>query len=90
MVTGFNTEIKLNNIVFHIQTEPRKDAGIETTVYVHGAVIHKLKTSYQDALNTPGFAEDAVKKILEDQHRQVIAKIRDGVIKPPPPPAPQG
>jgi hypothetical protein len=90
MVTGFNTDIKFNNIVFHIQTEPRKDAGIETTVYVRGAVIHKLKTSYLDAMNTPGFAEDAVKKILEDQHRQVIAKIRGGEITAPSPAAPQG
>lgn len=88
MVTGFNTDIKFNDIVYHIQTEPRKDAGIETVVYVRGAVIHKLKTSYQDAINTPGFSEDAVKKILEDQHRQVIAKIRGGEIAPPPPVAP--
>jgi hypothetical protein len=83
MVTGFNTDIKIDNVVFHIQTETRKDSGIETTVYVRGAVIHQLKTSYRDALNSPGFSEDAVKKILEGQHRQVIGKIRGGEIKPP-------
>ncbi len=88
MVTGFNTDIKFENIVYHIQTEPRKDAGIETTVYVRGAVIHKLKTSYQHAMKLPDYSEDMVKRILEDQHRQVIAKIRGGQIKPPAPVAP--
>ncbi len=89
MVMGFNTEIKLNDLVYHIQTEPRKNAGIETTVYVRGAVIHKLKTSYQDAMKSPGYSEEMVKRMLEDQHRQVIAKIRGGEIKPPSPAAPR-
>ncbi len=87
MVTGFNTEIKLDNIVYHIQTEPRKDAGIETAVYVKGAVIHKLRTSYKDLLNSPDYSEDKLKRVLEDQHRQVIARIRGGEIRMPTPPA---
>jgi len=86
MVMGFNTDIKHNQVVFHIQTEPRKDAGIETTVYTRGAVIHKLKTSYQDKLSTPGFNDEQLRKLLEDQHRRVIAGIRAGEIAPPAPP----
>jgi len=89
MVTGFNTEITLSNVVYHIQTETRKDAGIETTVYVHGAVIHKLKTTYQSSAGAPDFTDDKLKHLVEDQHRQVIAKLRGGEIKLPsasPPP----
>ena len=85
MVTGFNTDIKHAGVVYHIQTEPRKDAGLETTVYMRGAVIHSLKTSYQDFLNSPDFSEVKLKRILEDQHRQVIARIRAGEIHPPAP-----
>jgi hypothetical protein len=88
MVTGFNTDIKHNGVVFHIQTEPRKDFAIETTVYMRGAVVHSRKTSYQDFMNTPDFTDEKLKRLLEDQHRQVIARIRAGEIGPPAPSAP--
>jgi ribosome-associated translation inhibitor RaiA len=87
MVTGFNTDIKFNDVVYHIQTEPRKEFGIETTVYVKGAVIHSFRSSYQELLNSPDYSEDKLKRMLEDQHRQVIARIRGGEIRPPAPPA---
>jgi hypothetical protein len=83
MLMGFNTDIKHNGVVYHIQTEPRKDAGIETTVYARGAVIHSLKTSYQDFLKSPDYSEDKLKHLLENQHRQVIARLRAGEITPP-------
>ncbi|MBZ5563639.1 MAG: hypothetical protein LAP13_14615 [Acidobacteriia bacterium] len=82
MVMGFNTDIKFNGVVYHIQTEPRRDAGIETTVYTRGAILHSLKTSYQAFLNSPDYSEEKLRRLLEDQHRQVIARIRAGEIKP--------
>jgi hypothetical protein len=89
MVTGFNTDIKHNGVVYHIQTEPRKEGGIETTVYMRGAVIHSLKTSHQDFRNSPDYTDDKFKHLLEDQHRQVIARIRAGEIRPPAASAPK-
>lgn len=83
MVMGFNTEIKHEGVVYHIQTEPRKDARIETLVYLRGAIIHSLKTSYQDFLNSPEYSDDELRRRLEAQHRQVIARIRAGEIRPP-------
>ncbi len=83
MVMGFNTEIKHNGVVFHVQTEPRRDARIETMVYVRGAIIHSLKTSYKELLESPGFNDEQLKRYLEDQHRKVIARIRGGEIQPP-------
>lgn len=64
MVMGFNTEIKHEGLVFHIQTEPRKDAGLETAVYLKGAVIHRLKTSYQDLSTPPTIARTSSKRGL--------------------------
>ena len=82
MVMGFNTDIKHEGVVYHIQTEPRKDAGIDTTVYTRGAVIHKFKSSYQDLLDSPDFSDEKLKRRLEEQHRLIIARIRGGEIKP--------
>jgi hypothetical protein len=81
MVMGFNTDIKHDGVVYHIQTEPRKDAGIDTTVYTRGAVIHKFKSSYQDLLDSPDFSDEKLKHRLEEQHRLIIARIRGGEIK---------
>ena len=81
MVMGFNTDIKHDGVVYHIQTEPRKDTGIDTTVYTRGAVIHKYKSSYQDLLDSPDYSDEKLKHRLEEQHRLIIAKIRAGEIK---------
>jgi hypothetical protein len=83
MVMGFNTDIKHGGVVYHIQTEPRKDAGIDTTVYMRGAVIHKFKTSCQDLLDSPDYSDDKLKRRLEEQHRLIISRIRAGEIKLP-------
>lgn len=85
MVTGFNTDIKHNGVVFHIQTEPRKEGGIETTVYMRGAVIHSLTTSQREFIQSAEYSDDKFKRFLEDQHRLVIGRIRSGEIVPPAP-----
>lgn len=80
---GFNTEIKYNGVVYHVQTEPRKDSRIETTVYLRGAIIHSLKTSYEALRNAPDYSEEKLSRLLKDQHQQVIARILAGQIEPP-------
>ncbi len=89
MVTGFNTDIKHNGMVFHIQTEPRKQGAIETTVYMRGAVIHSVKTSFADFVQSPEYTDDKFKRLLEEQHRRVIGKIRANEIQAPTSPSPQ-
>jgi hypothetical protein len=86
MVMGFNTDIEHDGVVYHVQTEPRKEAGIDTTVFTQGAVIHKYRTSYQDLLDSPDFSDDKLRRRLEEQHRLIIARIRGGEIKPAPQP----
>ena len=81
MLMGFNTDINHDGVVYHVQTEPRKDAGIDTTVYTRGSVIHKYKSYYQDLLDSPDYSEDKLKRRLEEQHRLIIARIRGGEIR---------
>ncbi|HVA00737.1 MAG TPA: hypothetical protein VMV34_03685 [Terriglobia bacterium] len=88
MVAGFNTEIMHKGTVYHVQTEPRKEAGIETAVYVKGAVIHSLKTSHHELAEPSRDSEQKISELIEDQHRRVIAQIRAGEIKLSPVPAP--
>jgi len=81
MVMGFNTDIKFEGVVYHVQTEVRKSAALETTVYVRGAIIHCLKTDCQDLLSLPDSTEQQLRQRLEEQHRQVIGRIRAGEIR---------
>jgi len=83
MVSGFNTQIEFEGTVFHIQTEVWKEEGIETSVYVKGAVVHSLKTLHSALSNAQDGNEQPFTRLLEVQHRQVIAQIRAGEIRPP-------
>jgi hypothetical protein len=81
MVMGFNTDLNLEGVVYHIQTEARKGVAIETAVYVRGAIIHCLKTDCQDLGSSSDHPEPQLQQRLEDQHRQVIGRIRAGKIR---------
>ncbi len=83
MGMGFNTEIKHDGVVYHIQTELRKDLRIETLVYLGGAIIHARRTSYQELRNSSDYSEEKLARFLKDHHQQVIVQIRAGEIKPP-------
>ena len=88
MVSGFNTEVEFEGTHFHVQTEVRKEAGIETAVYVKGAVIHSLRSSHPALSHAQAADEPQLMQLLEDQHRQVIEQIRAGDIRPPEAPEP--
>jgi hypothetical protein len=90
MVFGHNTNLKLGNITFHVQTEDRGEAHalIDTTVYYHGRVLHRRTNNYFDLLPLNEDREHALKLRLDDQHRTVIEEIRSGVLDLAVPPSP--
>ncbi len=79
-VFGFNTDIKVGNTVFHVQTEDRgvNNPVLDTTIYMKGRVLAKRGTSYQDFLASPDFNEVELHAMLEQQHRRIIEEIRSG------------
>jgi hypothetical protein len=83
MLSGFNTEVEFEGTRFQIQTEVRKEADIETAVYVKGAVVHSLKTSHAGLPIAEDGHEQQLMQLLEEQHRQVIGQVRAGDIRPP-------
>ncbi len=67
---------------------------VDTTVYAGGRVVFRRKTNYEERMKEPGFDDQAVRTMLEEQHRSVIEGLRSGEIPvelfPPPIPGRSG
>jgi hypothetical protein len=79
VITGFNTDVKHKNRVFHIQTEDKGDANpyVESLVYVGGEILATKKTSYAEVVKD-GKDDHAIQDLMEQQHRTMIAAIQRG------------
>ena len=79
MITGFNTDIKHQSRVYHIQTEDKglSNPYIESLVYVGGEILASKKTSYADQIPT-GVDDKWISRLMEHQHRTIIAAIKRG------------
>jgi hypothetical protein len=79
VITGFNTDVKHKNRVFHIQTEDKGEANpcVESLVYVGGEILATKRTSYAEIMGD-GTDEHAVQDLMEQQHRTMIAAIQRG------------
>ena len=79
MITGFNTDIRHNDKVYHIQTEDKGLANpyIESLVYVGGEILASKKTSYAEQVKN-GIDEKWIGGLMEQQHRTMIAAIKRG------------
>ena len=84
MITGFNTDIKHNEKVYHIQTEDKGLANpyIESLVYVGGEILASKKTSYAEQIKT-GVDDKWISGLMEQQHRTMIAAIKRGRLDQP-------
>jgi hypothetical protein len=79
MITGFNTDVRHGNRVFHIQTEDKGlgNPKIETLIYVGGEILDNYRSSYEDLLVGP-VPEAVIQSRMDDQHRAVIRDIKNG------------
>ena len=79
MITGFNTDIKHHDKVYHIQTEDKglQNPYIESLVYVGGEILASKKTSYGEQIKS-GVDEKWISGLMEQQHRTMIAAIKRG------------
>ena len=93
MIFGFNTDIRHEDTIYHVQSEAREgEQLLQTQVFVRGRCIGKRAIPYG-----PGAAEGTVRsqddspsmspssdpdkeKMLRDLHREVLDAIRDGKI----------
>jgi hypothetical protein len=79
MITGYNTDVRHNDVVFHVQTEDKGAANpsIESLVYVGGQVLASKRASYAE-LVAQGKDDKAIIALMDHQHRTMIAAIRHG------------
>ncbi len=79
MIFGFNTDIKHENTVYHVQSEAREsELLLQTQVFVRGRCIGKRAISYAEKAKSADFTDQQKEQILRDQHRMVLDSIRDG------------
>jgi len=80
MITGFNTDVKHGDTVYHVQTEDKglKNPLILSLIYVKGTILDAFRVRYQDFLVSEQFSEALLQRILEFQHRQIVGAIKRG------------
>jgi hypothetical protein len=79
MITGYNTDVRHGEVVFHVQTEDKgvSNPFIESLVYVGGQVLASKRASYAEML-AAGKEEKEIVALMDHQHRTMIAAIRHG------------
>lgn len=82
MITGFNTDIEFDGVVYHVQTE---DKGLDTPlilslVYVGGAILASKRSTYYDLISA-GFDPLILAERLQRQHKLLCAAIKAGRIE---------
>jgi hypothetical protein len=89
MLFGYNTNVKVGDTVYHVQTEDRGTANalIDTTVYCRGRVLHRRTNNYFDLLPLNPVREALLRERLSEQHSLVTEEIKSGALHPPAPPA---
>jgi hypothetical protein len=81
VITGFNTDIEHEGIVYHVQTE---DKGLDTPiilslVYAGGTILASKRSRYEDLI-AQGFSDEVLAERLKRQHRLICAAIHSGRI----------
>ena len=88
MIFGFNTDIKHEGTVYHVQSEARQQEKLlQTQVFLRGRCIGK-RASHYDGISAPsaevpksgeaGLSESQVEQLLREQHKLVSDAIKDG------------
>lgn len=79
MISGFNTDVEFDNVVYHVQTEDKglKARIIVSLVYDGGTVLASKRVSYDDLLSE-AFDEKVLAERVQRQHQLICAAVRAG------------
>jgi hypothetical protein len=81
VITGFNTDIEHDGVIYHVQTE---DKGLDTPiilslVYAGGTILASKRAPYEDLIAS-GFTDEVLAERLKRQHKLICAAIHSGRI----------
>lgn len=83
---GFNSNVRVAEALYHVQTEDRGPSHpfLDTVVYEAGRVVYKQSTTYADfaaaAAKDGAGLEQQLHERLAQQHRDVIAQLEAGTL----------
>lgn len=82
MITGYNTDVEHEGVVYHVQTE---DKGLQSPiilslVYTGGAILASKRSPYDDLIAS-GFDQNVLVERLQRQHKLICAAINAGRIE---------
>lgn len=81
MIFGFNTDIKVDGVVYHVQSEVREDDRVlQTQVFVSGRCIGKRDVSFTNCNGGADYTDERKHGMLREQHRWVVESIRNGFV----------
>jgi len=82
VISGFNTDVKSEGVVYHVQTEDkgRKSRLIVSLVYDRGTILASKRVAYDDLMNG-GFDENALAEKMQRQHKLICAAVKAGKIE---------
>jgi hypothetical protein len=81
MITGFNTNVRHDGRLFHVQTEDSGKAHphVISHVYYGGTILASEKHEYEDLLGASDLTE-AVRALMEGQHKAMVARLKQGAL----------
>lgn len=79
MISGFNTDVEFDGVVYHVQTEDKGLSArmIMTLIYNRGTILASKRTTYDDLANG-NFDKKIVAERLGRQHKLICAAVRAG------------
>jgi hypothetical protein len=81
VITGFNTDIEHDGVIYHVQTE---DKGLDSPiilslVYAGGTILASKRSPYEDLI-AEGYSDEVLAERLKRQHKLICAAIHSGRI----------
>jgi hypothetical protein len=83
---GFNSNVRVGDALYHVQTEDRGPSHpfLDTVVYMAGRVVHRRSTHYQDLTGSTAEGEALAQQLherLARQHREVVVQLEAGTLR---------
>src|SRR5579871_1481131 len=80
MSSGFNSDVRVGEHVYHVQTEDRGPAHpvLDTAVYQNGRVVLRRSSNYSAFAASPEFSPEGLRERVELQHRETMEDLRAG------------